>query len=382
MKKLLLAAALYLSAFGAYAQTGVFPANTVWGNATAGNAQPKATPWSSFAGTLPLTQYHFLIGNASNIATDTALGGDCTYTTAYGIVCTKSNNVAFGAMAFLGSTAGGDLTGTWPTVSVAAGAITSGKLAAGAAASNVGSLGGDLTGTLPSPSIANNAVTNAKAAQAGANTMKGNWSGVTANVADNAMPSCADTNGNHLNYVSGTGITCGTTSAGSGLVLLNTLTASSSASLSDTTSITGTYSSYLIIFDNLIPATNNVNANFVVHSGGAFQAAGYNEAFTGINDSGAAQAQTGSSVSTTIFNSTANPVSNAYGISGTLRLYNPTATTFPKMWTGNFGYATPHAIFMSGSLIWVGGNGAVDGFQFSFSSGNITSGTIRIYGQI
>jgi len=29
---------------------------------------------------------------------------------------------------------------------------------------------------------------------------------------------------------------------------------------------------------------------------------------------------------------------------------------------------------------WNGGNGAVDGFQFDFSSGNITSGVIRVYG--
>lgn len=58
--------------------------------------------------------------------------------------------------------------------------------------------------------IANNAVTNAKAAQMAANTMKGNWSSSPANAADNAMPSCPDTTGNHLNYVSGTGVTCGT----------------------------------------------------------------------------------------------------------------------------------------------------------------------------
>lgn len=47
-------------------------------------------------------------------------------------------------------------------------------------------------------------------AQSGANTMLGNWTGSSANVTANAMPSCADTGGNHLNYVSGTGITCGT----------------------------------------------------------------------------------------------------------------------------------------------------------------------------
>ena len=51
--------------------------------------------------------------------------------------------------------------------------------------------------------------------------MLGNWTGSTANFAANAMPSCPDSGGNHLNYVSGTGITCGTGDAGS-VALTNT----------------------------------------------------------------------------------------------------------------------------------------------------------------
>lgn len=51
-------------------------------------------------------------------------------------------------------------------------------------------------------------------AQIAANTMLGNWTGSTADVAANAMTSCPDTGGNHLNYVSGTGITCGTSGGG------------------------------------------------------------------------------------------------------------------------------------------------------------------------
>ena len=55
-------------------------------------------------------------------------------------------------------------------------------------------------------------------AQSGANTMLGNWTGSTANVLANTMPSCADTSGNHLNYVSGTGVTCGTSDSHAGTV--------------------------------------------------------------------------------------------------------------------------------------------------------------------
>jgi hypothetical protein len=50
----------------------------------------------------------------------------------------------------------------------------------------------------------------------GANTMPGNWTSSPGSAASNAMPSCADSGGDHLNYVSGTGITCGSSSGPSG----------------------------------------------------------------------------------------------------------------------------------------------------------------------
>lgn len=70
-------------------------------------------------------------------------------------------------------------------------------------------------GTFASPALSGtvtgaNTIPLSILAQSGANTMLGNWTGSTANVSANAMPSCSDTTGNHLNYVSGTGITCGT----------------------------------------------------------------------------------------------------------------------------------------------------------------------------
>lgn len=72
---------------------------------------------------------------------------------------------------------------------------------------------------------ATNGITLANLVQLGANTMLGNWTGSTANAAANSMPSCPDTGGNHLNYVAGTGITCGTAVAsGTGDFSSNTAT--------------------------------------------------------------------------------------------------------------------------------------------------------------
>lgn len=100
----------------------------------------------------------------------------------------------------------------------ASGAPTTGaiaKFASGSTAAS-GDLSGDIStsGTLVT-TIGANKVTLGDIAQSAANTMLGNWSGSTANVAANAMPSCSDTGGNHLNYVSGTGVTCGTSSGSS-----------------------------------------------------------------------------------------------------------------------------------------------------------------------
>jgi hypothetical protein len=52
------------------------------------------TAVSAFIPYTSLIQYHFLIGNASNKAADTALAGDCVYG-ASGIICTKTNGVPF-----------------------------------------------------------------------------------------------------------------------------------------------------------------------------------------------------------------------------------------------------------------------------------------------
>jgi hypothetical protein len=68
----------------------------------------------TFLPPVPLTQFHFGIGNASNLLTDTALAGDCTYG-ASGIVCTKTNNIAFAPSATTDTTnAANIVSGTLP----------------------------------------------------------------------------------------------------------------------------------------------------------------------------------------------------------------------------------------------------------------------------
>jgi hypothetical protein len=175
----------------------------------------------------------------------------------------------------------------------------------------------------------------------------------------------------------------GTIALGSGnRVLLNTLTASNVASIADTTSFTSTYNDYEIQFDNILPATNTVSLRLRVNSGGV-QSASYLTNYLVSNSGGVGQA-----ASTTFFpcsypaSGTVSNTANGGGVSGRMTLYQAAATTFRKMMNGTFAYLniTPALEQGLASGYWDGGNGAVTGIEISFSSGNITSGTVKIYG--
>jgi hypothetical protein len=193
------------------------------------------------------------------------------------------------------------------------------------------------------------------------------------------------TNGHCASYdASGNLIDSGAICGSAALTLLNTLTASASATVSDTTSFTGTYSVYEIVFENIIPATASTTCQIQIHSGGAFQTSSYVSSQLNANGTGTGLAVvTGSipcNVGTSI--STAGP-----GISGSIRVTVPSGTTAPKLWQGMFAHQGSTAILWT---VQAGGywasNAAVDGFQVCFSSSvptcnvNITSGVIKIYG--
>jgi hypothetical protein len=125
------------------------------------------------------------------------LSGDCATASTLATICTKTNGVPFSY--FATGTDAANLTGTLGCAGLPA-------------------FTGDVTNLACALTIGAHKVALSMQAQIAANTMLGNWTGSTADVAANAMPSCADTGGNHLNYVSGTGLTCGTSGGSSGTV--------------------------------------------------------------------------------------------------------------------------------------------------------------------
>ena len=162
--------------------------------------------------------------------------------------------------------------------------------------------------------------------------------------------------------------------------LLNTITISGTpTTVTDTASMTSSYSHYMIVFTNIIPGTSGATLQVQLHSGGAFKTTGYltttHEAFYG-GSTGVVTPTSGMDLSANAALYNAAP-----GVSGVLHIYNPSAAAIIQM-TAEYvcaSSATAMAIGYSGGY-W-NTSGAVDGFQLTLGGTiTFTSGTIKVYG--
>lgn len=172
-----------------------------------------------------------------------------------------------------------------------------------------------------------------------------------------------------------------------GRVLLVTLTASASATLADTTNLTSTYALYVFELENILPATDGayLNARVSIDAGSSWiSTANYNGTAIAYDAGVATNSQIdGTSLylggSVGIENTAAQG-----GICGTLYFVNPAGTTAYKRLSGilseYYSSATPALFPIVFTGQYKGATTAINGIQFYFSSGNITSGKIRIYG--
>lgn len=167
-------------------------------------------------------------------------------------------------------------------------------------------------------------------------------------------------------------------------ILLQTYTASNSATIADASIFTSTYNEYDLVCENLVPATTNNTLRLRVNSSGV-QSTNYRA--TNIYANTAANVDN----STTGFNLTrsstpglSNSSANG-GWSGSIRFYKPTNTSYPKQITGQ---GTSFDGAGTAYFSWnIGGDwnstSAISGFQLDMSvGGNITSGTCKVYGML
>ena len=168
--------------------------------------------------------------------------------------------------------------------------------------------------------------------------------------------------------------------------LISTQTASSSASLSFTAGISANFTSYLIKIRNLVPATTSTQILMTWSTNGGSSYLATNYLYSNFqNDSGATRTYGKSAGTTTSIPITLATVSTTAGrdVNSDIILYGLNSATFvPKCMFHSTYYnsaATPLAVQIIGGGM-NSGVAAVNAVKFAMSSGNISSGTISLYG--
>ena len=189
--------------------------------------------------------------------------------------------------------------------------------------------------------------------------------------------------------------------SGGSLVLISEQTASSSATIDFTSDIDSTYKEYIFKFINIHPGTDDVNFLFQVDTG---TNTNYNQTITSTTfraynyedyDEGALgyiaeddQAQGTSFQVLSVMGGTGIGADNDQNFNGSLTIFNPSDTTFVKHFLArsscNFdgdsnGTDAALDMFCAG---YVNTTTALTRVRFKMNSGNIDSGTIKMYGVV
>ena len=185
--------------------------------------------------------------------------------------------------------------------------------------------------------------------------------------------------------------------SGGALVLIKTLTASSSGTLSFVNGssdvvLDNTYRTYIFKFINIHPSSDGNRFLFQgsINTGSAYGVNITSTFFKAFHDEGDSSTGVSYDANNDLAQSTNFQqlnldadlgADNDQGLSGELRLFNPSSTTFVKhfMGTNNFSHSGDFTIqcFMAG---YFNTTSAIDAIQFKMNSNNIDSGTIKLYG--
>ena len=179
------------------------------------------------------------------------------------------------------------------------------------------------------------------------------------------------------------------------LTLIKTLTLSNAATASfvhgaSSVVLDSTYPIYKFEFINIHPVTINKDFTFnmSIDSGSNYNIAKTStviEAYHSEDNSGAGLGYHGSYdlAQSTAFQSLANAVGNNNddGFSGELLIYSPSSTTFVKHFMSKGSHAQGGGTSSSHTVAGYGNTtSAVNAIQFKFTSGNIESGKVQLYG--
>ena len=178
------------------------------------------------------------------------------------------------------------------------------------------------------------------------------------------------------------------------MVLIKTLTASGDDTLefedgTDDVDLDNTYPIYVFKFINIHPSADNPSFSF---QGNAAGGSGYNETMTSTffetyhTEAGDATSFTyktsGDQAQGTSFQEICKPThENDNGVTGELWLFNPSSTTFVTHWMSKTQTINSDTYSVNDFTAgYFNLTGAIDEIQFKMSTGNMDSGTIKLYG--
>ena len=174
------------------------------------------------------------------------------------------------------------------------------------------------------------------------------------------------------------------------MTLLSTQTASSSSTISFTSGIDDTYDVYVFKFYDIHPATDNTFLTFQADTG---TNTNYNQTITSTffkalhNESDSTSALSYDTASdlaqSTSFQYLSRNVGNDndQSISGTLQVFSPSSSTFVKHFISRTNVYTNDDYSIDSAIAgYFNTTTAITRFQFKMASGNMDSGTIKMYG--
>lgn len=233
----------------------------------------------------------------------------------------------------------------------------------------------NVTGTLP---VANGG--SGAATHTANNVLIGNGTSAFGSVAPSTSGNVLTSNGSAWTSAAG---------PSGGLVFLQGVTASNDATVNLTTGIDSTYETYMICFNNVVPVTDSVipEVRTSTDGGSSFDSTGGDYRYAGwrMSDGGYSSFSSTSADSIEFIDSGVD-VGSASGEAwnAVLYLYHPSnASVYTYI-----SFTSSHMAAGAGQATWAAGAGVrlsnadVDAIQLLFSSGNVESGEINLYGLV
>jgi len=177
---------------------------------------------------------------------------------------------------------------------------------------------------------------------------------------------------------------------GGNLNFISKATASASASIEFTSGIDSTYKEYVFYFVNMHPATDAVKFQFNMSTdgGSTYAVTKTTTFFRARHREDDAVTSLDYSTGNDLAQSTSDQVlddglgnDNDQALSGSLRLFNPSSTTFVKHFISDINEIQDNDMSLRGFVAGYGNTtSAIDAVKFQMSSGNIDSGEILLFG--